>query len=140
MRRLVVLVVGTFPRRSASKKPMRRAFLAAAIVATVPLAGCTKSGSGDCGGHQLDGKCSGPYTPAERAAILVEEMRLPPFNAPPLTDVRCRLTGKLATCDGTRNDGKRVRVRFTVGKHGHLTALCVSPHHPNPPLNIFCAL
>jgi hypothetical protein len=139
---IALLVVGTLTRRSESEKPMRRFSPLGVVVLSLIASstGCTKSGSGDCGGHQLDGECSGPYTPAERAAILVEEMRLPPFNARPLTEVRCRLAGKSATCDGTRTDGKRVRVRFTVGRHGHLTALCVSPRHPNAPPNIFCAL
>jgi hypothetical protein len=109
-----------------------------AIAVTIPIV-FSHGGSGDCGGHQLHGECSGPYTAAERAAIQVEEMAVPPFNSYRLTEVTCRLSGERATCDGTRNDGRRVRVRFTVGRHGHLSPLCVSPPQGIQQPNIFCA-
>jgi hypothetical protein len=100
----------------------------------------------DCRQHwKSNPYCSGhddaPYERAEqRAAIQVAQMPVPPFNERPLTDVTCHVSGERATCDGTRDDGERVTVRFTVGTDGSLTALCVSPQHPNPPPNIFCAL
>jgi hypothetical protein len=89
----------------------------------------------------VTGHDDSPYGRVEqRAAIQVSQMRIPPFNEDPLTDVWCGVSGQLATCNGTRNDGERVTVRFTIDADGSLAALCVSPEHPNPPPNIFCSL
>ena len=119
-----------------------RRTLLAAVVGAVLVAGCGHDSTAgrDCSGGVVDGDHCVPYSAGEKVAQEVAQWLLPPFDAPPLTAVTCRVTRQLATCDGTRNDGKQVRVRFTIHADGSLAPLCVSPEHPHPPPNIFCAL
>jgi hypothetical protein len=121
-----------------------RGFSVVVVVAlALAVSGCgNDSARGrDCSGGVIvdDGDCV-PYSAGEKVAQQVAQMPVPPFNEHPLTDVTCRVSGKRATCDGRRNDGQRVTVRFTVQADGSLAALCVSPQHPDPPPNIFCAM
>jgi hypothetical protein len=81
-----------------------------------------------------------PYTPEQKVARDVQGMSIPPFDEPALTKVVCGIAHHIARCSGLRHNGDRVVVRFTLGDDGGLTPLCVSPQHPHPPPNIFCAL
>jgi hypothetical protein len=111
------------------------AVVAVAIAATVPVV-FSHGGSGDCGGHQLHGECSSPYTPAERAAVQVEQMRIPPRNSAPLTNVVCHLSNHRARCAGTTANGDGVMAAFQISKGGKLRPICGSTS--NRSQNIFC--
>jgi hypothetical protein len=121
---------------------MRGVALMMVVVLGVVASGCgNDSARGrDCSGGVVEGDHCVPYSTGEKVAQEVARWPVPPFDEDPLTDVTCRVSGERATCEGTRNDGERVTVRFTIHADGSLSALCVSPKHPNPPPNIFCAM
>jgi hypothetical protein len=128
--------VGTFLRRSASKLQMRGVAVVVVVIAvTIPIV-FSHGGSGDCGGAQLHGECSGPYTPAEKAAVQVEQMSIPPRDSAPLSNVVCHLSNRRARCSGTTANGDTVVAAFQIGKRGKLRPICGSASNRSE--NIFC--
>jgi hypothetical protein len=111
------------------------AVVVVAIAVIIPAV-FSHGGFSDCGGHQLHGQCSGPYTPAEKAAIQVEEMWIPPRDSVPLTNVVCHLSNHRARCAGTTANGDSVVAAFHIGKGGKLRPICGSA--ANRSQNIFC--
>jgi hypothetical protein len=134
--------VGTFTRRSASKKPMGRvSLLVVAIGGTIMLAGCGHNDAKgrDCSGGVIDGDHCVPYTAGQKAAIQVAQMRIPPLDGDPLVNVTCRVGEGMAICKGQMPDKRWIRgQRFTVDSRGALEPVCREPP-PGGVFNIFCA-
>jgi hypothetical protein len=120
---------------------MRGAFLVLAIVGTITLAGCGHNDAKgrDCSGGVVDGDHCVPYTAAQKAAIQVAQMRIPPLDGDPLVNVTCHVGGGLAICKGQMPDKRWIRgQRFTVDSRGALEPACQEPALGDV-LNVFCA-
>jgi hypothetical protein len=139
-------VVGTFTRRSASKKPMRRFSLLVGILLAALAAGCSLGGGS--GGAASQGRTSplappGNLTPTALAEVRVSRIPLLFTDGRPLASVKCNATGYTgsAACSGYlpgSGAGQRVMVFLRLTGANKPVPTCTLGHGPSPDQTLFC--
>jgi hypothetical protein len=112
---------------------MRRVSLLAVTMLALVASGCFEGSSSKKTVHIQTAR-------DHKAAMQLERMPIPPFHGHPLVNVTCRVSGKMATCDGQTEDGQWLRnLQFRFDSHGEMEPVCEREGEGRLP-NIFCAV
>jgi hypothetical protein len=104
--------------------------------------GAASLNGGECSGGEVHGNQCVPYTAADKAALILSGIAVPPRNGRPLANIKCTVRGSVADCQGFDATGRLIRAQFRIVTPDHrsetLMPICPSAKHPDRPTSVFC--
>jgi hypothetical protein len=110
----------------------------------VASTGCGVAGleGAECSGGEVHGGQCVPYTAADKVALILGGMPVPPRNSRPLANIKCSVRGSVADCQGFDATGRLIRAKFRIvspdGRPESLAPICPSAKHPDRATSVFC--